>query len=103
MLENTTGSVISGTHRPEDLIPAFLFQLFMRDPGSLKGFHERYWELVQHMDEEGNIDGHENDANYFLEELFDRLDGVAPEGYYFGAHMGDGSDFGFWSCEEEGF
>ena len=38
---------------------------------------------------------------YFLnEELFDTLNNYAPEGYYFGAHEGDGSDFGYWKIEE---
>ena len=36
-----------------------------------------------------------------LDDLFDVMNGYAPEGYYFGAHPGDGSDFGFWPIEGE--
>lgn len=39
-------------------------------------------------------------ADDFVASLFDALNEHAPEGYYFGAHEGDGSDFGFWAIEE---
>ena len=35
------------------------------------------------------------------EDLVYLLDNLAPEGYYFGAHPGDGADFGFWETEEQ--
>jgi len=31
----------------------------------------------------------------------DALNEYAPDGYYFGAIEGDGSDFGFWAIEDE--
>lgn len=40
-----------------------------------------------------------DDVDIFLLELNNILESYAPEGYYFGTHIGDGSDFGFWKCE----
>ena len=41
-----------------------------------------------------------DDAAGLLESLFDTLDSYSPEGYYFGAHLGDGSDYGFWKMDK---
>lgn len=40
------------------------------------------------------------DAEFILNEVADCLQAAAPEGYYFGAHEGDGACFGFWTIEE---
>lgn len=38
---------------------------------------------------------------YFVENLFDAMNEVAPHGTYFGASEGDGASYGFWAVEED--
>ena len=86
-VEILPGTIIHGTMRPEDLIPAFRAEL------------ERIDAIA-----EGSIvpadDPESDDGQEELIELFDALDRYAPEGMYFGAHPGDGADYGFWPIEE---
>jgi hypothetical protein len=39
-------------------------------------------------------------ASEIIADMMDALNDLAPAGYYFGAHEGDGSDFGFWPLSE---
>jgi len=38
-----------------------------------------------------------------VEELICQLKRLAEQGYYFGSHPGDGSDFGFWRYDDEDY
>jgi hypothetical protein len=80
------GSVISGTMRAEDLIPAFLDTLREIDPEAAHKIEreDAAWE----EDYEA--------ACWMMESLTDALEGHSPPFCYFGAHPGDGSDYGFW-------
>lgn len=79
------GTVVSATLRPEDLVPAFLEEM-ERLGLDTAGYRERA----------SGLDFETEEALFLLDELFDALNRAAPEGLYFGAHIGDGSDFGWW-------
>lgn len=85
------GSVSHGTMLPGDLIPAFLSMLKHLDPDRAKSIEEEYEDVIR--DPDGADADVENDL---LERLFDILDEYSPNGCYFGAHEGDGSDYGYW-------
>jgi len=38
---------------------------------------------------------------YLAEDLWNAMDDIAPEGCYFGASEGDGTDYGFWRTSED--
>lgn len=42
------------------------------------------------------------DAQTIVNQMFDGLDKIAPDGYYFGANQGDDSCFGWWPLEADG-
>lgn len=89
------GSVSHGTMRPEDLIPAFMDVLEELAPltaAAIVADYEAVWSTL------GEWDYHP-DTPYMLADLFEALDCLAPDGYYFGAHEGDGSDYGFWPVD----
>ena len=96
---NPGESVSHGTMRTQDLIPAFMDVI--RDTP----------EYVQVMDAVPSHAMEDKEADWWdseeavrlLESLFDTLIAYAPEGYCFGSHPGDGSDYGYWeSGQEEG-
>lgn len=88
MKELLNQTISHGTMKPEDLIPKFLEVLEELNP-KVSESAKRWNELAI-----------EEAQSQFLSELFDLLDQEAPEGFYFGSHPGDGSDYGFWQMEE---
>jgi hypothetical protein len=96
-------SIIHATHRPQDLIPAFLDELRQADPAAYEELMVLPFPIVPSyvMDEGDSSDWWTSEeCTYALSLLFDLLDGCAPDGCYFGAHPGDGSDFGYWESEQ---
>lgn len=91
------GSVSAGTHRPNDLIPAFMTVLEIVDPTTCAKLSPSWPDFAREDNGDYWYDG--EDAATLLDSLFDALDEIAPEGMYFGAHMGDGTDFGYWPTE----
>lgn len=88
MKELLSQTISHGTMRPEDLIPKFLEVLEELNPKV--GESAKRWNELAIQEAQSQ----------FLSELFDLLDQEAPEGFYFGPHPGDGSDYGFWQQEE---
>mgnify|MGYP003639981671 FL=1 len=98
------GSIVHGSFRIEDLLPAFLFALEDVDAVAATRFGSELIELGfgysqcgvcfgpreewPNVDDETLID--------IQEEVSDKLNEYVPAGCYFGAHEGDGSDFGVW-------
>ena len=111
--EKYAGTVSHGTMRSEDLIPAFIDTLMMIHDDLKLGNDEckekaneinlSVQEIKMRLQNEVSKKDYFRSemVDYDTEELFDLLNEVAPEGYYFGAHPGDGSDFGFWEYEDE--
>ena len=84
-------SVSSGTLRTEDLFHAFIPVLRAAAPKRADNFAAE-WELPGGT-EESNAD--------IVDELFNALDDIAPEGTYFGTLEGDGAEFGFWEISAD--
>lgn len=90
-------SLSHATMRPDDLIPIFVAFLLenkalLADPDEIDAINNR-------MRSGCYFDS--GDADYDLNEtLFEALNDIAPEGCHFGAHIGDGSDYGFWFHDE---
>lgn len=107
----TLGSVIHGTNRSEDLLGAFLFALEdIKSPAAARynaelielGFGHSMCGVCGMGNREEWPEGFdEHIAQEIISEMMDTLNDHAPDGYYFGAHPGDGSDFGFWEMESE--
>jgi len=94
------GSVSSGTMKSKDLIPSFVGALEYLADGSTD-LTMAITNRIEFADDDYNdYDYYASDAAGFdLEELFDALAEYAPDGCYFGAHCGDGADYGFWQAE----
>ena len=100
------GSISHGTMRSEDLIETFSdeLRLHARENHSTQA----YWDLLKACTQwlkvnlpKDWIDENEAEAgSELVNSLFDALGNFAPSYCYFGAHEGDGSDYGFWPCDE---
>lgn len=98
-----TGTLIAATVNPADLVPEFAATADYYA-------HDAYMELIERSrvddDLQMFIDGHGRDSqacvldvHWFLDELQTILNDIAPDGFYFGSHWGDGADWGYWPVE----
>jgi len=94
------GTLIHGTLRDEDLLEAFADELERLDAGR-EGVINEARELLAIDADEWTEEQH-LDASYLINvTLFNALNEYAPPHVYFGAHEGDGSDFGFWPTRDD--
>jgi hypothetical protein len=99
------GSVSSGTIRAYDLVRAFGLELESLDPA----VHEQLFDPpnapapvpCEADGDESHAFWASEAADSLLEALEQALNERAPEGHYFGAHPGDGADYGFWPLPDD--
>jgi len=102
------GSVSQATLREEDLIPSFTTELeyqigrngaFLALPENFP-LRDRLASVIGEAQDAFNEDATElredADAGDIINSLCDALDTFSPPYCSFGAHLGDGADFGFW-------
>lgn len=117
------GSVSSGTMRLKDVGEAVLAYLEYAKHDQAPEFRKEWnegwrrpdpYEVNGSPEEEDDGEGefYEDDLpdtvhealsellNDTTEGMWGAMDSLAPEGAYFGTHMGDGADYGFWISED---
>ena len=98
------GSVSSGTMRTEDLLTAFtdtLDHLLSIQPRRFP--RKKYRALIRDANKALALEDSDtaaDDASDIVSELFDALNEFAPVYGYFGAHCGDGADYGYWLVDD---
>lgn len=85
------GSVSSGTMRPEDLVHAFLNAL-----DNIRLTQEERKQVRAVVASGSRRPGNHDSIDEDLSTLFDILNNHCPDYCYFGAHEGDGADYGCW-------
>lgn len=89
------GTVSHATLRSEDLVPAFAAEL-----RRLRGALPRDMSNNVRAFLAGKYDTDHGCDVELVQELEEALQKYAPDYCYFGAHPGDGADFGFWLSED---
>jgi len=92
------GTVIRGTLKNQDLIPALTVELRARDT---KHRHKKLLDELDILMTAGASYYDDDSSIWDLDQIFSALDSLSPAGCYFGAHPGDGANFGFWDEDDE--
>lgn len=85
-------SVSSGTLRDDHLIDAFASFVRCNSPGTAENLDVYDLDLKRMLPDE---------RGFILDDMFEVMNEIAPEGTIFSAHEGDGADFGFWTVVDE--
>jgi hypothetical protein len=97
------GTVSHGTMRTADLADSFAEELAYHlarnaKTRALRGRRRALRQLLTVGRKVAAAESELDEAMEVVEELMEALDTFAPFYCYFGAHEGDGSDYGFWPC-----
>ncbi len=95
--------ISNGTMRPYDVASKILHFLQTEHPDVFNEFMNTHPDMKKayEMDDENHPYWNSEDCTYDLnDDLWDKMNDVAPEGEYFGAHPGDGASYGFWKSED---
>ena len=90
------GSISSGTLRTEDLLQAFVEQYRLRNLNTNPRLGLEAGRLIRIAGDREWTDDEHHSAGMVCIALQDALQESCPPFVYFGAHPGDGADFGFW-------
>lgn len=94
------GSISSGTHVTAELVDAFAGELQWLTQAGRNDRSDTESALLIEANNWSESGGEGDEAGTeILEALMDALQAYAPPYGYFGAHPGDGADFGFWLSE----
>jgi len=96
-----TGTVIAGTHDTIAVLAACSEALHaLNDTAPVSAdFGQFHRELVNDALAAVEHGEDTDEARGLLLDVMEALDYLAPDGFFFGAHPGDGADFGFWPNE----
>ena len=104
----TLGSISHGTLRPSDLVESFWSELEFRigrfdwfkdsTIAERDKFVSALWDISETVwpGDDGSMTDDDETISAAVDELAELLQYFAPPYCYFGAHDGDGSDFGYW-------
>jgi hypothetical protein len=95
------GSISSGTLRTEDLLESFADELEYQLKRQTRSFKRKAYRAL--INEARRVNPEGEDASCVVDELQDALQDFSPPYAYFGAHPGDGADFGYWVDDMDNF
>jgi hypothetical protein len=98
------GCLSSDTMRPGDLLLTFMAFLKTHDFETWETISEVLNAEYEEHYKDCNIDNFYDSEFVSMvlnENVFDALNNIAPDGCYFGSHIGDGADYGFWEVYDD--
>lgn len=108
ILENDGLVISEGTCRDGDLLSSFLPIIEQYDTGEYKATIDWCYNFINDnggtfgwLADLDDVDSDDFDLMAWAvnDWMWERMNRIAPEGFYFGANEGDSSCFGFWKVE----